>query len=158
MHFLYIFAAVLPAILILLYAYKQDFFPEPPKIVFKTFLFGCATVLAVDLFIDVLDDYSEKNFTGETYYFFDSFIRAAFLEEFFKLTVIVFYCTRKSVFDEPMDGVIYGIAASLGFAAYENINYVLYFEKDPSFDIALVRAFSAIPLHALCDTSAKSAG
>ena len=51
MHFLYIFAAVLPAILILLYAYKQDFFPEPPKIVFKTFLFGCATVLAVDLFI-----------------------------------------------------------------------------------------------------------
>ena len=150
MHFVYIFAAVLPAILILLYAYKQDFFPEPPKIVFKTFLFGCATVLAVDLFIDVLDDYSEKNFTGETYYFFDSFIRAAFLEEFFKLTVIVFYCTRKSVFDEPMDGLIYGIAASLGYAAYENIGYVLYVgEYAPSFDLALTRAFSAVPAHAL---------
>ena len=150
MHFVYIFAAVLPAILILLYAYKQDFFPEPPKIVFKTFLFGCATVLAVDLFIGVLDDYSEKNFTGETYYFFDSFIRAAFLEEFFKLTVIVFYCTRKSVFDEPMDGLIYGVAASLGYAAYENIDYVLHVgEFAPSFDMALTRAFSAVPAHAL---------
>lgn len=150
MHFVYIFAAVLPAILILLYAYKQDFFPEPPKIVFKTFLFGCATVLAVDLFIGVLDDYSEKNFTGETYYFFDSFIRAAFLEELLKLTVIVFYCTRKSVFDEPMDGLIYGVAASLGYAAYENIDYVLYAaEQSPSFDIALTRALSAVPAHAL---------
>ena len=150
MHFVYIFAAVLPAILILLYAYKQDFFPEPPKIVFKTFLFGCATVLAVDLFIDVLDDYSEKNFTGETYYFFDSFIRAAFLEEFFKLIVIVFYCTRKSVFDEPMDGLIYGVAASLGYAAYENIDYVLHVgEFAPSFDMALTRALSAVPAHAL---------
>ena len=48
-----------------------------------------------------------------------------------------------------MDGVIYGIAASLGFAAYENIEYVLYFEKNPSFDIALVRAFTAIPIRVM---------
>ena len=57
----------------------------------------------------------------------------------------------KTAFDEPMDGVIYGIAASLGFAAYENIDYVLYYEKDPSFDIALFKElFTAIPMHALC--------
>ena len=148
MHFVYIGAAILPAIIILLYAYKQDSFPEPPKIVFKTFLFGCATVLAVDLVIPVLDDFSEKTFKGETYYFFNSFIRAAFLEEFLKLTVIVFYCTRKSVFDEPMDGLIYGVAASLGYAAYENIDYVLYVKEYPSFGLALTRAFSAVPAHA----------
>ena len=28
-------------------------------------------------------------------------------EEFFKACVIIFYCTRKTAFDEPMDGVIY---------------------------------------------------
>ena len=150
MYFVYILAAISPAILILLYAYKQDFFPEPPRIVFKTFLFGCATVLAVQLIIPVLDNYSEKNFTGETYYFFVNFIRAAFLEEFFKLVVIIFYCTRKSVFDEPMDGLIYGVAASLGYAAYENIQYVVFFnDYSASFDIALSRAFSAVPAHAL---------
>lgn len=150
MYFLYLLAAILPAVVLVLYAYKQDQFPEPPRIVFKTFLFGCATVLAINLIIPVLDNYNEEFFSGETYHYFDSFIRAAFVEEFFKACVIIFYCTRKTAFDEPMDGVIYGIAASLGFAAYENISYVLYFEKVPSFDIALVRAFTAIPMHALC--------
>ena len=149
-YWLYILSAILPAIILVLYAYKQDQFPEPPRIVFKTFLFGCATVLGIDIIIPVLDEFNENYFTGDTYHFFDSFIRAAFVEEFFKACVIIFYCTRKTAFDEPMDGVIYGIAASLGFAAYENIDYVLYFEKDPSFDIALVRAFTAIPMHALC--------
>ena len=48
MHFVYISAAIIPAILILIYAYKQDSFPEPPRIVFKTFLFGCATILGID--------------------------------------------------------------------------------------------------------------
>ena len=45
---------------------------------------------------------------------------------------------------EPMDGVIYGIAASLGFAAYENIEYVLYYYELPSFNIALSRAYLLI--------------
>ena len=81
------------------------------------------------MLIPVLDNFSETNFKGETYYFFDSFIRAAFVEEIFKAIVIVFYCTRKSAFDEPMDGIIYGVAASLGFAAYENIHYIQYFSQ-----------------------------
>ena len=53
-------------------------------IVFKTFIFGCATVLGIDLIIPVLDNFSESTFKGETYYFFDSFIRAGFVEEIFK--------------------------------------------------------------------------
>ena len=150
-HFLHIFAAMLPGIVILIYVYKQDVFPEPKQIVFKTFLFGCATVLGIDLVIPVLDNFSEANFRGETYYFFDSFIRAAFVEEIFKAMVLVFYCTRKSAFDEPIDGIIYGVAVSLGYAAYENIAYIEYFSKETSLlDISLVRAFSAVPMHGLC--------
>ena len=60
MYFLYILSAITPAILILLFVYKQDKFPEPKNIVFKTFLFGCATILAIDLIIPVLDNFSEK--------------------------------------------------------------------------------------------------
>ena len=150
MHFLYILSAVTPAILILLFVYKQDKFPEPKRIVFKTFLFGCATVLGIDLIIPVLDNFNDNYFKDNTFYFFESFIRAAFLEELFKLMVIVFFCTRKADFDEPMDGLVYGVAASLGFAAYENIGYVLHFYEDPSFSIAIFRAFTAVPLHGLC--------
>ena len=124
-YWLYILSAILPAVVLVLYAYKQDQFPEPPRIVFKTFLFGCAIILCIDLIIPVLDEFSENYFTGDTYHFFDSFIRAAFVEEFFKACVLIFYCTRKAAFDEPMDGVVYGVAASLGYAAYENIDYVL---------------------------------
>lgn len=90
MYFLYILSAITPAVLILLFVYKQDKFPEPKNIVFKTFLFGCATILAIDLIIPVLDDFSENYFKDNTFHFFDNFIRAAFLEEFFKLIVIVF--------------------------------------------------------------------
>ena len=66
------------------------------------------------------------------------------------MTIIVFFCTRKVEFDEPMDGLVYGVAASLGFAAYENIDYVLYALKEPSFEIATIRAYTAVPMHALC--------
>ena len=73
------------------------------------------------------------------------------------MMIIVFYCTRRTAFDEPMDGLVYGVAASLGYAAWENIDYVLYFIDpsgnwiyNPSFKVAIFRAFSAVPLHALC--------
>ena len=156
-NFFYILAAILPAIIILLYVFKQDAFPEPKEVVIKTFILGATITIALDLFIGDFDRFSEQYLSGETYNFFDSFIRAAFLEEIFKMMIIVFYCTRKTAFDEPMDGLVYGVAASLGYAAWENIDYVLYFVDssgkwiyDPSFAVAIVRAFSAVPLHALC--------
>ena len=73
------------------------------------------------------------------------------------MMIIVFYCTRRTAFDEPMDGLVYGVAASLGYAAWENIDYVFIFYRsiwkliyNPSFKVAIFRAFSAVPLHALC--------
>ena len=54
-------------------------------------------------------------------------------------------------FNEPIDGIVYGITASLGFATLENLYYV-YFLKDyfelTSMELAYVRAFSAVPAHA----------
>ena len=149
-NFWYIVAALIPVLIIIFYVFKQDQFPEPKRIVFKTFIFGAAIVLALNLILGDVDKYASTYFKGETFNFFDNFIRAAFLEEFFKMIVIVFFCTRKDEFDEPMDGLVYGVAASLGFAAYENIEYVLYSYEQPSYSIALIRAFSAVPLHAIC--------
>ena len=149
-NFWHVLAATLPALVILFYVYNQDQFPEPKNIVFKTFIFGCSIIIFLNLILKDVDNFAEKFFSGETFFFFDSFIRAAFLEEISKMIVIVFFCTRKDEFDEPMDGLVYGVAASLGFAAYENIEYVLYALKEPSFEIATIRAYTAVPLHALC--------
>jgi len=156
-NFWHVFAAVLPALVILFYVYKQDLFPEPKNIVFKTFIFGCSIIIFLNLILNDVDAFAENFFEGETFIFFDSFIRAAFLEEISKMVIIVFFCTRKDEFDEPMDGLVYGVAASLGYAAWENIDYVLFYINesgkivyDPSLYVAIVRAFSAVPLHALC--------
>ena len=55
-------------------------------------------------------------------------------------------------FNEPIDGIVYGVCASLGFATLENIYYVYlladYFETS-SMSLALLRAFSAVPAHAV---------
>jgi hypothetical protein len=48
-------------------------------------------------------------------------------------------------FDEPLDGVIYGVAVSLGFATLENL---LYLDR-MGLAIAWQRAVFAVPAHAL---------
>ena len=52
--------------------------------------------------------------------------------------------TLVKVLHNDVDGIIYTIAASLGFACSENISYVL----SMGADIGYIRAFTAVPLHA----------
>ena len=51
---------------------------------------------------------------------------------------------RNRAFDEPMDGIVYGVVASLGFATLENILFVF----NGGMSVAVSRAFTAVPLHA----------
>ena len=49
-----------------------------------------------------------------------------------------------------MDAIVYGTVISLGFATLENIEYVyLYYPETDSLLIAVIRAFTAIPMHAV---------
>ena len=59
---------------------------------------------------------------------------------------------RRDEFNEPMDGVVYGVAASLGFATYENYDYVFRLAEQwdlVPMDLAIWRSYSAIPMHGL---------
>jgi RsiW-degrading membrane proteinase PrsW (M82 family) len=147
------FYAILPVLIIFYYVYKRDKFPEPPRVVLITFLLGIGTTFPLGILIIAVEGFAETlNLGIESSNFFMSFIRAAFLEEMMKFFVIVFYCLHLHHFDEPMDALVYGVAASLGFAVIENWEYVLGASKDGAEyakDVALIRSFSAIPLHAL---------
>ena len=147
------FYAILPVALIFYYVYKRDKFPEPPRIVFITFLLGIGTTFPLGILIIATEGFAETlNLGIEGSNFFMSFIRAAFLEETMKFFVIIFYCLHLDVFDEPMDALVYGVAASLGFAVIENWEYVLGASKhgvQVAKDVALIRSFTAVPLHAL---------
>ena len=145
------FFAVLPVALILWYVYKRDKLPEPPRIVFITLLLGIGVTFPLGILIIALEGFLETlNFGEEASHFFMSFIRAAYLEETMKFFVIIFYCLHLDVFDEPMDALVYGVAASLGFAVIENWEYVLGADSlEVAKNIAFIRSFTAIPLHAL---------
>ncbi|NLL43665.1 MAG: PrsW family intramembrane metalloprotease [Firmicutes bacterium] len=56
-----------------------------------------------------------------------SFLVVGLGEEFFKLMAAYFAVYKSDHFNEPMDGIIYAIAASIGFSAVENMLYISAF-------------------------------
>ncbi|MBI5516446.1 MAG: PrsW family intramembrane metalloprotease [Deltaproteobacteria bacterium] len=140
--------------------------PEPSHTVGITMALGIASCVPV-----ALAELSLRAALGPRVHlagrFLDAFLVAAFIEEVAKLGVVLAYPWRKPAFDEVMDGVLYTAAAGLGFGLLENLLYLNYTvarafsvipgmpEATPLPDgrtaivLALVRAFSAVPMHAL---------
>jgi len=138
--------AAAPALLLLLYYYRQDKArPEPKGLVFKVFLGGILVAIAA-----VPAEFLVSGFEGWfppyplLYAAFRAFVVAALVEEFLKRAVVLVVAFRHPSFDETVDGVVYAVVASLGFACLENILYV----GSGTLATALVRAVTAVPLHA----------
>jgi RsiW-degrading membrane proteinase PrsW (M82 family) len=75
---------------------------------------------------------------------FDAFVLAALCEELPKWIAFLFIY-RWNELDEPLDGVVYGVALALGFATVENVLCVL---RD-GLGVGVLRALFAVPAHAL---------
>ena len=128
---------------ILIYIVRSDRFPEPSGMILKTFFIGVAIIIPagfLNSFIVIME-----NSSG-----YDLSFLAGFTEEPLKFLAFMLFVFSKTDFDEPMDAIVYGTVISLGFATYENIEYVYLMYGDQSFQIAILRAISAIPLHASC--------
>jgi RsiW-degrading membrane proteinase PrsW (M82 family) len=138
--------AAAPALLLLRYYYRQDRVrPEPKGLVLRVFVFGLLSAFAavpLELLVGVFQDLFK--ISPVVHAVFKAFIVAALVEEFLKLTVVRWFAYRSPHFDEVMDGVVYTVVASLGFACMENILYVM----GGTLLTALLRAFTAVPLHA----------
>jgi protease PrsW len=137
-------SAIVPSLLLVWYFHARDVYPEPARMIWRTFGLGVATVLPVMIIglpIHWVVASIEVPIVASG---FEALFVAAIPEELFKLLVLVFFSMRAQAFDEPMDGIVYGVVASLGFATFENILYVL----DGGTTVAISRAFSAVPLHA----------
>lgn len=136
--------AILPSLLLIWFFYKRDIHPEPRGVLIKTFLLGVLTVIPVLIVAIPVMLFAPVNTHPLLIGCFVAFCCAAIPEEFFKFVVLTRYSARNTAFDEPMDGVVYGVTASLGFATLENILYVL----GSGWTIAITRAFTAVPMHA----------
>jgi len=139
-----IISAAIPSLLLLGYFYKRDLNPEPRSVLIKTFVLGILIVVPVIIIAGplwLLNSCLNHPMLAGLY---TALLCAAIPEEFFKFLVITRYSARNPAFDEPMDGVVYGATASLGFATLENILYV----AQGGWMVAVARAFTAVPCHA----------
>ncbi len=139
-----VLGAILPSLLLLWLFYKRDLHPEPRDVLFKTFLLGVLTVIPVAVVTVPVVLLVKLPAAPLVQAVLMAFVLAALPEEFFKFLVVTRYSARNRAFDEPMDGVVYGAAASLGFAAFENVLYVLA----GGWVSAIARAATAVPMHA----------
>jgi RsiW-degrading membrane proteinase PrsW (M82 family) len=110
----------------------------------RTFLLGLLSTVPVIVLAFPLDRFHPRFGGPLQLALYEAFILAAIPEELLKLLVVRGYSARRQSFDEPMDGIVYGATAALGFAALENALYVM----DGGWMTALVRAVTAVPMHA----------
>src|SRR5581483_8047753 len=67
-------------------------------------------------------------------------------EEAIKILVIAAVSAWRKPFTDPMDTVVYGAAAGLGFAAYENLAYLVQ-HADMWRSLAALRSVLTVPFH-----------
>jgi len=144
---------LLPSLAWMFFFLKKDSHPEPRYLLTKTFLMG----IIISPFAIVFQlGFSRIGDIGPVNYFIAGsslfFLWAAFVEEFLKYYVVKLIALTDSAFDEPVDAMIYMIAAGLGFAAIENI--LVLFRTIPegihiTLQVWILRSIGATLLHAL---------
>ena len=142
---------ILPPLIILFYFIFSDRFREPKAMIIKTFFLGIAiTIPAGYLNTFILNTFGNDTALREA--FLSGFVGGGPVEEILKFLVLYYFILREKEFNEPMDGIVYGVVASLGFATYENYDYVFRLAETYNLeriDLAYIRAFSAVPMHGL---------
>lgn len=139
-------AAVAPALLLLWLVIAADERPIPPVMVWTAFVFGAASISLLGLarapFVSVL------RITDMPWLALGlrSVFGVAAPEEMVKVLVIVAVSARRRPHGDPMDTVVYGAAAGLGFAAYENLVYLV---QHPEMwrSLAVLRSVLTVPFH-----------
>jgi protease PrsW len=156
---IYVFFGVLPSITWLSYYLRKDAHPEPKRMILKIFLWGALITLPV-FFVQIGFSYLLNliSISPIAKSFIYWFLIIAFSEEFFKYLVIRSKVINSPDLDEPLDIMLYMVIAALGFAALENILYLVAPAGQMSFNqlinrsllIDFIRFIGATFLHTLC--------
>ena len=142
MEYLLLFAiSIAPGIFLIYRYYSKDIYKkEPWVVIWKSFFWGAATVLPAGLIETSIELPNKDTLVGMI---IENFFVIALTEEICKYIVIRFYSYKSVHFDEVMDGIVYGVAVSSGFATFENIFYVM----QNGLAVGMLRAFLSVPSH-----------
>lgn len=142
-----IIIAIIPAVLIILGMYLSDRHDkEPFKILLFTYILGALSVIPSIVVEEILIGFNI--FPSVLGAFFNAFVVAGFTEEYFKRLVVLKYAYKTKYFNEKLDGIVYCVFATMGFATVENIIYVAYRYTNNPF-IGLYRGIFSVPAHAV---------
>jgi protease PrsW len=145
MKFLVLLVAILPGLAIAYWILQQDKYEkEPWRLTIGSFVCGMlstAPAVAVQLMLrsETDPDASESLLQS----LISCIFVVAMTEELSKFTFLRLYAYTSEEFNEPMDGIVYSVLISMGFATLENIFYSLQ-----GLPVALARAVTAVPAHA----------
>lgn len=157
-----VFIAIVPAVVLGLYVYSKDRVEkEPIGLLLKFFAFGALSCipaaivegilnLVINLFFseETIRIYEEKltgqyNVSVYIYSMAACFIGIALVEEAGKFWVLDKISRKTPELNSLFDGLIYAVFVSLGFAALENILYVL----ENGLEVGIMRAVLSVPAH-----------
>lgn len=108
--------AVLPSLAWLLFFLREDVHPEPKRLIIYVFSLGAISTIPVLIVQVGLQEFLNVYLTN-----LPAVVLLAFSEEIFKFLAAWIGVRRDPSFDEPIDAMIYMIAAALGFATIENL-------------------------------------
>ena len=140
-------AALIPPLVLMGVIYRMDKIEqEPPRMMMGLFFKGLLAmfpILILELLAAQFVDFFPWSYLG--YLFLSYFCIPGFIEEGVKYRVL-----KKNTWNDPnfnfrFDAVVYSVFVSLGFAAVENVMYVL----TNGFSTAVLRAIFSIPGHAM---------
>ncbi len=143
-----LFAALLPAVVLLLFILRRDrVHPEPISQLVRAFFYGVGSVFlslvfSTPLVVSGLLPQYHDAFTATIF----SFGAAAFPEEIAKFIMLWLFLRKNKEYDEHIDGVVYAVCIGLGFAALENIMY-LFDAGEDWFGTAVGRGLLSVPGH-----------
>ncbi len=139
-------AAVAPALLMLWLVVAAGERPGPPLKVWTAFALGAASILLLGIirgpFVNLFGEPANPWLAQAQHALF----AVALPEEAVKILVIAAVSLRRRPFADPMDTVVYGAAAGLGFAAYENLAYLVQ-HADIWRSLAALRSVLTVPFH-----------
>src|SRR4029078_6317831 len=139
-------AAIAPALLVLWVVVASDEPPGPPARVWFAFLLGAASISLLGIarapFAAILAVPGNPWMTQGL----RSVFGVAAPEEIVKVLVIIGVSWKRRTFADPMDTVVYGAGAGLGFAAYENLAYLVQ-HADMWRSLAALRSVLTVPFH-----------
>jgi RsiW-degrading membrane proteinase PrsW (M82 family) len=140
-----VLASLAPVFIIACYIWFRDKYEkEPLGLLAKALLAGMLAVIPIlvveRLLVRIMPPSGD---IGEAFY--SAFLVAGTTEETFKFLALFLLVWRSPSFNEQFDGIVYAVFVALGFAAVENVMYVI----EGGYQTALVRSLTAVPAHAL---------